>query len=76
VLRFDDTLYFANAAFFESQVLDELARQPQTRYLLVVANGINQMDASGDEAVRHLVEGCVPAASRCTSAASRNRCWT
>ena len=56
VLRFDDTLYFANAAFFESQVLDELARHPQARYLLVVASGINQMDASGDEAVRHLVE--------------------
>lgn len=56
VLRFDDTLYFANAAFFESQVLDELARHPQARYLLVVASGINQMDASGEEAVRHLVE--------------------
>jgi SulP family sulfate permease len=55
-LRFDDTLYFANAAFFESQVLDELARKPQARYLLVVANGINQMDASGDEVVRNLVE--------------------
>lgn len=56
VLRFDDTLYFANAAFFESQVLDELARHPQARVLLVVASGINQMDASGDEALRHLVE--------------------
>ena len=56
VLRFDDTLYFANAAFFESQVLDELAKKPGTRYLLIVASGINQMDASGDEALRHLVE--------------------
>lgn len=55
-LRFDDTLYFANAAFFESQVLDELAKKPAARHLLVVANGINQMDASGEEAVRHLVE--------------------
>ena len=55
-LRFDDTLYFANAAFFESQVLDELAKKPSARHLLIVANGINQMDASGDEAVRHLVE--------------------
>jgi len=55
-LRFDSTLYFANAAFFESQVLDELAKKPTARYLLIVANGINQMDASGEEAVRHLVE--------------------
>uniref|UniRef100_UPI0025C44F6F SulP family inorganic anion transporter n=1 Tax=Arenimonas sp. TaxID=1872635 RepID=UPI0025C44F6F len=56
VLRFDDTLYFANAAFFESQVLDELAKKPGARHLLIVASGINQMDASGDEALRHLVE--------------------
>ena len=56
VLRFDDTLYFANAAFFESQVLDELAKKPSARVLLIVASGINQMDASGDEALRHLVE--------------------
>ncbi|MCM2477905.1 SulP family inorganic anion transporter [Serpentinimonas maccroryi] len=55
-LRFDDTLYFANAAFFESQVLDELAKKPTASHLLIVANGINQMDASGEEVVRHLVE--------------------
>ena len=56
VLRFDDTLYFANAAFFETQVLDELAKKPGASHLLILANGINQMDASGEEAVRHLVE--------------------
>jgi len=55
-LRFDDTLYFANAAFFESQVLDELAKKPTASHLLIVANGINQMDASGEEVVRHIVE--------------------
>jgi len=55
-LRFDSTLYFANAAFFESQVLDELAKKPTASHLLIVANGINQMDASGEEVVRHIVE--------------------
>jgi sulfate permease, SulP family len=55
-LRFDDALYFANAAFFEEAVLAAAAARPQAKYLLVVGSGINQMDASGEEVVRHLVE--------------------
>ncbi len=55
-LRFDNSLYFANAAFFEDAVLDALAHKPQIKYLLVVGGGINQMDSSGEEVVRHLVE--------------------
>lgn len=55
-LRFDDALYFANAAFFEEAVLEAVAAKPQAKYLLVVGSGINQMDASGEEVVRHLVE--------------------
>ena len=55
-LRYDDALYFANAAFFEEAVLEAVARKPQAKVLLVVSGGINQMDASGEEVVRHLVE--------------------
>jgi len=55
-LRFDDALYFANAAFFEDQVLEAVASKPQARVLLIIGGGINQIDASGDEVVRHLVE--------------------
>ena len=55
-LRFDDSLYFANAAIFEQAVLDAVASKPDARYLLIVGSGINQMDASGEDVVRHLVE--------------------
>ena len=55
-LRFDDTLYFANAAYFEEAVLEALAGKPTAKYLLIVASGINGMDATGEEVVRHLVE--------------------
>jgi len=55
-LRFDGQLYFANVPYFEDCVLDAVARFPKARHILVVANGINQIDASGDEAIRHLVE--------------------
>ncbi len=55
-LRFDGQLYFANVPYFEDCVLEVVARFPKARHILVVANGINQIDASGDETIRHLVE--------------------
>jgi len=56
-LRFDDGLYFANAAFFEEAVLNALATKKQTRFVLFVCGGINHMDASGEDVVRNLLEG-------------------
>lgn len=56
-IRFDAGLYFANAAFFETQVLDAVAGRPGVKVLLVSAASINRMDASGEEVVRTLVEG-------------------
>lgn len=55
-LRFDGQLYFANVPHFEDSLLDVSARFPRARHILVVADGINQIDASGDEVIRHLVE--------------------
>jgi len=55
-LRFDGQLYFANVPYFEDCVLEVVARFPKAKHVLVVANGINQIDASGDEAIRHLVQ--------------------
>ncbi|HEX9183499.1 MAG TPA: SulP family inorganic anion transporter [Burkholderiales bacterium] len=55
-VRFDGQLYFANVPYFEDSLLDVLTRFPKARQILVVADGINQIDASGDEVVRHLVE--------------------
>lgn len=54
VVRFDGELYFANAPYFEDKILDVAARFPAARHILVIADGINQIDASGDEVVRHL----------------------
>ncbi|MBF0284704.1 MAG: solute carrier family 26 protein [Magnetococcales bacterium] len=56
VLRFDGQLFFANVAYFEDSLLNALADKPHTRYVLVVGDGINQLDASGEEVIHHLVE--------------------
>jgi SulP family sulfate permease len=55
-VRFDGRLYFANVSFFEDAILGAVAANPKAPYLLVVANGINELDASGEEVMHHLVE--------------------
>lgn len=55
-VRFDGSLYFANVSFFEDAMLKAVAEHPKAKYLLVVGDAINQIDASGEEVLRHLVE--------------------
>ena len=55
-VRFDGSLYFANVPYFEDAILEAVANNPTAKYLLIVGDGINQLDASGEEVIRHLVE--------------------
>ena len=55
-VRFDGRLYFANVSFFEDAILEAVAANPHAPYLLVVGDGINELDASGEEVMRHVVE--------------------
>jgi SulP family sulfate permease len=55
-MRFDGSLYFANVSYFEDNVLEAVASKPSAKYLLVVGDAINLLDASGEEVIHHLVE--------------------
>jgi len=55
-VRFDGSLYFANVSFFEDAMLNAVSKYPDAKYLLVVGDAINEMDASGEEVVHHLVD--------------------
>jgi len=55
-VRYDGSLYFANVAYFEDAILGACAEHPNARYVLVVADGINQLDASGEEMLHLLTE--------------------
>jgi SulP family sulfate permease len=55
VLRFDAALFFANASFFEAEVLKLQRENASLRYIVVLAHGINLLDASGVEILRSLV---------------------
>ncbi|MDH4216592.1 MAG: SulP family inorganic anion transporter, partial [Gallionella sp.] len=59
-MRYDGSLYFANVSYFEDAILEAVANTPRARHILIVANGINQLDASGDEVIRHIVERLRP----------------
>ncbi len=54
-VRYDGSLYFANVPYFEDAILGAVSANPQAKYVLVVGDGINELDASGEEVIRHLV---------------------
>lgn len=54
-IRFDGSLYFANVAFFEDAILEAVSDKPNAEYILVVGDAINQLDASGEEVIHHLL---------------------
>ncbi|MCO5761820.1 MAG: SulP family inorganic anion transporter [Chromatiaceae bacterium] len=56
VLRFDASLVFINSAFFEQAVMKAISQFPSAKAVLVIGNGINQIDATGEEKLRSLAE--------------------
>jgi anti-anti-sigma factor len=56
VVRFDGPLFFANASFLEDKITERMAKSDKLRHIILVANGINDMDASGEEALSLLVD--------------------
>ncbi|KMY67465.1 DNA repair protein [Desulfocarbo indianensis] len=56
VIRFDGPLFFANASFLEDQINERISHMPHLKHILVVANGINDIDASGEDALSLIVD--------------------
>ncbi len=56
MIRFDGQLYFANTSYFEDRVMERVATRPDLKYVIVVGDGINQIDATGEEMLSHLAE--------------------
>jgi SulP family sulfate permease len=56
MIRFDGSLYFANTGYFEDKVLERVSFRPNLRFMIIVGDGINHVDASGEEMITHLTE--------------------
>ena len=51
VVRFDGPLFFANASYLDERIAQIRQSKPKLRHILIVANGISELDASGEEAL-------------------------
>lgn len=56
MVRFDGPLFYANAGYLEERISDLTKNMPELRHILIVANGINDMDASGEEMLSLIVD--------------------
>jgi anti-anti-sigma factor len=54
-IRFDGPLNFTNVSYLEDKVMERVADLPDLRHVLIVAHGVNDIDASGEEILDKLV---------------------
>ncbi len=59
VAKWSGSLYFANAAYFETKLLELISKNnEELKYIIVDVASIVQVDASGEQVLRNLVESC------------------
>ncbi len=59
IIRFEGPLFFANTAYFENKVLERVAAKPDLKFIIVDADAINEIDATGEAMLRQLSETLV-----------------
>ena len=56
MVRFDGPLFFANASYLEDKMMDIMREKKKLKHIILVSNGINDIDASGEETLSLLVD--------------------
>jgi len=56
VIRYNGSIFFTNVNYLEEKILQVIESMPELKHILVVGNGINELDASGEDMVSLLVE--------------------
>ncbi|PID39211.1 MAG: sodium-independent anion transporter [Proteobacteria bacterium] len=56
LVRFDGTLFFANASYLEDTITEMIRTKKGLNHILIAAQGINDIDASGEEALSLIVD--------------------
>lgn len=56
IVRVDESLYFANTAYLEDELLARIADQPQIKHLVLIMSAVNFIDASALETLETLIE--------------------
>jgi len=55
MIRFEGPLFFANASFLEDQITERMLKKKSLQHIVIVANGMNDIDASGEEVLSLVV---------------------
>ena len=56
MVRFDGPLFFANASYLEDKITEIMRIKNKLKHIIIVSNGINDIDASGEETLSLLVD--------------------
>ena len=56
LIRFEGPLFFANASYLEDEINDRIMAQKNLNHIIIAANGINDVDASGEEALALIID--------------------
>ncbi len=56
MIRFDGPLFFANASYLEDKIMERMRAKAWLKHIIIVSNGINDIDASGEETLSLLVD--------------------
>ena len=56
LVRFDGPLFFANASYLEDKINDRMMNRNELRHIVIAANAINDIDASGEETLSLLID--------------------
>jgi SulP family sulfate permease len=56
IIRFEGSLVFANAAHFAGRTFDAIASSPYAKAVIFQTDCVNDMDATGEETLRQLIE--------------------
>ncbi len=55
MIRFDGPLFFANASYLDDQISARMENKKDLKHIVIVANGMNDIDASGEEVLSLVV---------------------
>ena len=75
LIRFDGPLYFANTGYFEDKVLERVALKPDLKFVIIDAEGINEIDATGEEMLHGLVGRLKEAGIELIIARAKKQLW-
>jgi SulP family sulfate permease len=56
LIRFDGPLFFASSSYLEDKITERMRSKRNMKHIILVSNGINDIDASGEETLSLLID--------------------